>query len=72
MLLQASAVGGLRASPAALRGAGVVLGGQHHVGKVDGAFALDDGALGMGLAVLARVALDHLQALDQNALLLGR
>jgi hypothetical protein len=38
----------------------------HHIGKVNRAFALDDRALGMLLA-LARVPLDHLQAFDDDA-----
>src|SRR5208282_6898052 len=48
-------------------GALVVLGGEHDVGDMDGALALDNGALGMLLA-LAGVALDHLEPLDQDAL----
>jgi hypothetical protein len=37
---------------------------------VDRAFSLDNGALGLVL-ILARVTLDHLEALDDKALLLG-
>jgi hypothetical protein len=37
---------------------------------VDGAFALDNGALGMGLVFLG-VAFDHVQALDHRAVLLA-
>jgi hypothetical protein len=42
-----------------------------HIGNVDGAFALDNRALRMLLA-LARVPLDHLHAFDDDALFLGR
>jgi hypothetical protein len=35
---------------------------------VDGAFALDNGALGVGLVFLG-VAFDHVQALDDSAVL---
>jgi hypothetical protein len=41
----------------------------HHIRDVDGAFALDNRALRMLLA-LAHVALDHLHAFDDDALLL--
>ena len=55
---------------AAFGGASVVIGDFHHVGNVDGAFAFDNCALRMGLA-LAHVALDHARAFDDDALFLA-
>src|SRR5213075_2383036 len=45
---------------------------QRHVGHVDRAFALDDPGLGVGVERRrALVALDDVQALDEDAVLLG-
>jgi len=51
-------------------GAGVEIGSLHDVGDVDGAFALDDLALRVLLA-LAHVLFDHARTFDYHSLFLG-
>src|SRR6185436_3473115 len=46
-----------------------VLAHDGHIGNVDGRFTLHDAALDILLGVRPRVALDHLNALDDNPLL---